>query len=193
MNNTLSNRPFFIVGAERSGTTMLRLMLNESQNVLVPRETWFMIELMNALPLENPLNKSEIQQAFQIIVNHSRWKDMEIESSELLSALPPRYTASDRLKDFPTELSQAKLATFQSGDLVADIVAIEDAFSAVLQDVCEIDYTDGIRIEYESQDIIHLRPSGNAPELRCYTESNSEAAAITLNKACLDIMAGWRN
>ena len=31
-----------------------------------------------------------------------------------------------------------------------------------------------------NQDVIHLRPSGNAPELRCYAESLNEAAAVQL-------------
>jgi phosphomannomutase len=30
-----------------------------------------------------------------------------------------------------------------------------------------------------------LRPSGNAPELRCYTEADSEARARALNQAAL--------
>ena len=30
---------------------------------------------------------------------------------------------------------------------------------------------------FDSEEIIHLRPSGNAPELRCYTEAASGARA----------------
>ncbi|NOU51534.1 hypothetical protein HG263_13440 [Pseudoalteromonas sp. JBTF-M23] len=42
-----------------------------------------------------------------------------------------------------------------------------------------IDDTDGLRITLDNKNILHLRPSGNAPELRCYAESSS------LNKAKL--------
>ncbi|MGY9288660.1 hypothetical protein [Citrobacter braakii] len=40
-----------------------------------------------------------------------------------------------------------------------------------------MDHTDGIRITLDSADIFHLRPSGNAPELRCYAEANTEIKA----------------
>nr|WP_216628453.1 hypothetical protein [Pseudoalteromonas caenipelagi] len=36
-----------------------------------------------------------------------------------------------------------------------------------------------MRITLDNKNILHLRPSGNAPELRCYAESSS------LNKAKL--------
>ena len=46
-----------------------------------------------------------------------------------------------------------------------------------LADIEKVDTTDGVRIFLLNHDIIHLRPSGNSPELRCYSESD------TLNKA----------
>lgn len=36
-----------------------------------------------------------------------------------------------------------------------------------------MDSTDGLRITLDNGDIIHLRPSGNAPELRCYSEADT--------------------
>ncbi len=41
--------------------------------------------------------------------------------------------------------------------------------------------TDGVRVTLSNGDIFHIRPSGNAPELRCYTEAASVARAETLN------------
>jgi phosphomannomutase len=32
---------------------------------------------------------------------------------------------------------------------------------------------------------VHLRPSGNAPELRCYAEADDESRARALCDACL--------
>ncbi|BCD91209.1 hypothetical protein fh0823_13480 [Francisella halioticida] len=46
----------------------------------------------------------------------------------------------------------------------------------------DIDTTDGVRITFVNKDILHLRPSGNAPELRCYTETSSKKVAEELNK-----------
>jgi len=40
--------------------------------------------------------------------------------------------------------------------------------------------------------VVHLRPSGNAPELRCYNEAANEAAAIEINQICMKILEGWR-
>ena len=39
--------------------------------------------------------------------------------------------------------------------------------------VSSVNLTDGVRLICDDGDILHLRPSGNAPELRCYAESNS--------------------
>ncbi|EIK4794457.1 phosphomannomutase, partial [Vibrio parahaemolyticus] len=43
-----------------------------------------------------------------------------------------------------------------------------------------IDNTDGLRLELSNSTIIHLRPSGNAPELRCYAEAERMEGAIAL-------------
>jgi phosphomannomutase len=52
--------------------------------------------------------------------------------------------------------------------------------------VVSVDATDGLRMTLESGDIIHLRPSGNAPELRCYAESDSLDKASQIVKQTLE-------
>jgi phosphomannomutase len=106
--------------------------------------------------------------------------------AELVRALPSRYTASDRLVDFPTEQSQAILSRFDTGDEVRNRHAIESAWGTELGSVKSLDRTDGLRMTFESGEIVHLRASGNAPEFRCYTEASSEARARELNQWCLD-------
>lgn len=44
----------------------------------------------------------------------------------------------------------------------------------------ELDLTDGCRVTLEGGDIVHFRPSGNAPEFRCYVESDSEEECAAL-------------
>ncbi len=44
----------------------------------------------------------------------------------------------------------------------------------------QIDLTDGLRLIFASGDVIHLRPSGNAPQFRVYTNSSSQAEADQL-------------
>jgi phosphomannomutase len=51
--------------------------------------------------------------------------------------------------------------------------------------VSNIDITDGLRMTLSNHDIIHLRPSGNAPELRCYAESDSVDKAKILVQTVL--------
>ena len=107
--------------------------------------------------------------------------------SALIDALPGRYTASDRLKDFPTQLSQARISA-----LSASTADIEQVFGELCGRVSHTDTTDGLRISFENDEIIHLRPSGNAPELRCYNEAGSPERAQELNRACLAVMRRWR-
>lgn len=49
--------------------------------------------------------------------------------------------------------------------------------------------TDGVRFTVDTGEIVHLRPSGNAPELRCYTEAGSAGRAAEINRECLGVMA----
>ena len=102
-------------------------------------------------------------------------KQKKCKLSELTKSLPARLTASDRIQNFPTETSRAilqKLAT-QPADI-----------ATLLGDLCgqvaQLNQTDGLRITFESGDIVHFRPSGNAPELRCYSEATSQLRADTL-------------
>jgi len=113
--------------------------------------------------------------------------------SELLQTLPPRYTASDRLKEFPSELSRAILGKMQQADPQANLQQVTDLFATIAGQPLAIDTTDGVRISFVNGTIIHLRASGNAPELRCYTEADSEQAAQALNAACIAVMRTWQD
>lgn len=106
--------------------------------------------------------------------------------SQLSGLLPARYTASERLKNFPTELSLRRIA-----ELADDPDAVIAAFPVLGRPAAQ-DQTDGLRLTFSNQEVVHLRPSGNAPELRCYTEADTPERARALNRDCLEIMAGWR-
>lgn len=97
-----------------------------------------------------------------------------VDMSHLLHDLPQRYTHSDRIQNFSTTLSKQIIADAQRDPLVF-IHAL--GFN---QSVKGVDSTDGLRITLNDDSVIHLRPSGNAPELRCYAESSSAAAAASL-------------
>lgn len=105
--------------------------------------------------------------------------------SALQTALPARYTFSERLQHYPTHQSQALLSHLQEGP-EADILArLTQMFNDLAGTAIAFDTIDGLRISFEDGDIIHLRPSGNAPELRCYTESANPERAASLNKQVL--------
>ncbi len=102
--------------------------------------------------------------------------------SALLAELPKRFTASDRIQDFPTEESTKILAAFE------EIAAIEDAFGEAFGKVASIDRTDGLRVTFESAEVLHMRPSGNAPEFRCYNEADSEERVLDMQKISMEIL-----
>lgn len=113
--------------------------------------------------------------------------------SRLVTQLPQRFTASDRLKDFPTEISRQRLAAFDSGDPARDRVGIEAVFGPSFGALSGIDRTDGLRLSFVSGEIVHLRPSGNAPEFRVYTEAEDPERALEINRRCLDLLAAWKD
>ncbi|WP_200934476.1 MULTISPECIES: phosphomannomutase [unclassified Methylophilus] len=94
--------------------------------------------------------------------------------SQLVAALPQRFTASDRLQNFPTEKSKALLSgwTNNPSDMLESL--------KIKEQVSKIDTTDGLRATLQSGSVVHLRPSGNAPEFRCYIEETSQLAAQSL-------------
>jgi len=86
MTNSPST-PFFIIGSGRSGTTMLRLMLNRHSCLRVPRESWFIMPLLDQVPTGKVLSDQERALAEQIIGSHARWKDWESSDDALRSAV----------------------------------------------------------------------------------------------------------
>ncbi len=92
---------------------------------------------------------------------------------------PARFTVTDRLEDVPTEASQA---------LLARVDADPAAFVASLGRVQAVDHTDGLRLTLDGGDVVHLRPSGNAPEFRIYAEAASPKAAAALMARALDLV-----
>lgn len=113
--------------------------------------------------------------------------------SQLKANLPQRFTASNRLKEFPSEKSQQIIAQLNSGNFAKDKDAIEAILAEVSGKVAALDTTDGLRINFDNKEVIHLRPSGNAPEFRCYTEADSDARSVEMNSACMKIMKNWQN
>jgi len=101
----------------------------------------------------------------------------------LVSDLPARFTAADRIAGIPTEASKAFIAAL-TGDASA-----RAAFFSERAAENGIDLTDGLRVSFADGSVIHLRPSGNAPEFRCYAEAESVARAEALMRETLQAVA----
>ena len=97
-------------------------------------------------------------------------KMLKLSLSELSYLLPKRATHSDRLKSVPKEFISAFLNTLTTAE--QNLIECDEIQS--------VDLTDGVRFTLKNEDIVHLRGSGNAPELRCYAESDCAEKAKNL-------------
>lgn len=110
-------------------------------------------------------------------------------AGQSLSALATAYSLpialSDRLENFAVERSGALMAYLRaSADNLAGLVA-------PLGQVKSVSDIDGLRITLADDSVVHVRPSGNAPEMRCYVEAKDQAAAEALLAKGLATLSAW--
>ncbi|MGB2833331.1 MAG: phosphomannomutase [Methylotenera sp.] len=110
-------------------------------------------------------------------------KEKGCKLSEITRDLPARFTASDRLQSFPTKTSREILLKLAASQTATDVLL--NPLGVVSKN---LDQTDGLRITLVNGEIIHFRPSGNAPELRCYVEATSQARADLLARESLSLI-----
>ncbi|QWU98898.1 phosphomannomutase [Francisella salimarina] len=167
MNELLTNNQNAVVGYEANGGFLLASDISRDGKVLKALATRdAVIPMLAVMMLSINANKTV---------------------SELLFDLPSRYTASSKIDDFATEKSQEILKSILAGesDLLDKVISTHFDGKNSIEN---IDTTDGVRVTMTNQDIVHLRPSGNAPELRCYTEATTEESAKKLNQCCVDLI-----
>ncbi len=102
--------------------------------------------------------------------------------SGLVATLPARFTATLRLQGVEPAVSAAFLSRVE-----ADPAAFMAA--AGLSPVASVDRTDGWRAHLEGGEVLHLRPSGNAPEFRVYAEADSAGRADEIGQTALAAVA----
>jgi hypothetical protein len=88
----------FIVGATRSGTTLLRLMLDAHPDMAIPSETHFIPDLIKAYRLES----TSPERLAEVVTSHRRWGDFHLEPAELrerFRAIDP-LTPGDAIRAF---------------------------------------------------------------------------------------------
>jgi phosphomannomutase len=59
------------------------------------------------------------------------------------------------------------------------------AFAPLLAEPASIDNTDGTRLTLGDGSVVHFRQSGNAPELRCYVETDTAGRTDRLLEAMM--------
>lgn len=106
--------------------------------------------------------------------------------SVLVSELPQRFTASNRLQNFAIEKSQSLIKAWSESPQKGLLSLGLEGKQIVGQDL-----TDGLRWTFDDQTVVHLRPSGNAPEFRCYTEAQSEKEASNLLNRTLEKLSAF--
>jgi phosphomannomutase len=101
---------------------------------------------------------------------------------DLFARLPPRYSRAALLKRFPQSVSRRIIERFSPGT-GRDVEAIRQDLQEFFQpemgfsEIARLDYTDGVRIIFSNGDVAHVRPSGNADELRIYAVADTQQRA----------------
>src|SRR5262249_52979934 len=97
--------------------------------------------------------------------------------------LPGRFSKSGLLDNFPPEISRALVQRYSENALseLEQFFGPEDGFSGIRS----LNVLDGVRIYFDNGDIAHVRPSGNAPQLRIYAVADSPARADEIVESAL--------
>ncbi len=129
---------------------------------------------------ENSLNSLPTRDALlPFIVLASNVVKEKTTLSKLVDNLPKRFTSSDRIQEF-SRVKSMKL--IKIGATNPESLLKQFNIEEKIVDINEID---GLRLTLDNNTIIHLRPSGNAPELRCYVETHSQELSDSLVRQVL--------
>jgi hypothetical protein len=82
----MSSVPFFIVGASRSGTTMLRLMLNAHPRLCIPPESHFLVDLFKQFG-NTPFDADAATSALR---EHHRYREWGLDDNALIASPGPQ-------------------------------------------------------------------------------------------------------
>ncbi|ADZ89924.1 phosphomannomutase [Marinomonas mediterranea] len=109
----------------------------------------------------------------------------KISIRKLVNRLPQRFTSSDRIKNISNEQSQNIISGLiqNTNDQckLLNLIGINETVS-----IRSLNEVDGLRMQLSNNMIIHLRQSGNAPELRCYSETNDQKTSDTIVTTALE-------
>jgi phosphomannomutase len=100
---------------------------------------------------------------------------------DLFARLPKRFSRAALLKQFPRAIALKIVDRFSppNGDAEAIRKDLAQFFTPALgfAAVAHVDYTDGVRVLFSNGEVAHVRPSGNADELRIYAVADTQSRA----------------
>jgi phosphomannomutase len=114
---------------------------------------------------------------------------------DLFSRLPKRFSRAALLKNFPRPVAAKIIARFSPADptikeidfsglaVPDELLHFRDQLSPFFSAdagfirIVKLNYLDGARITFDNGDVVHVRPSGNADELRVYAVADSQQRA----------------
>jgi hypothetical protein len=88
----------FVVGANRSGTTLLRMMLDAHPELTIPPETHFVPDVIEACEARG----TSPEQLLEVMTSHREWGDFNLDAGEVLERLQAadELTAGEALRAF---------------------------------------------------------------------------------------------
>lgn len=112
--------------------------------------------------------------------------ERQLSVSAVFAGLPQRFTGGGLIDDVALELIQqfreqvSNVQFMQVNVQFMQVIATGVFRRSDLGEIAHVDTTDGLRLIFETGDIIHIRPSGNAPQFRVYSNASSSARAKQL-------------
>jgi phosphomannomutase len=105
---------------------------------------------------------------------------------DLFARLPKRFSRAALLKHFPRATALKIVARFSppggqspvsAGAAIGKDLALFFTPAMGFGSITHLDYTDGVRILFANGEVAHVRPSGNADELRIYAVADTQSRA----------------
>jgi phosphomannomutase len=192
LRKTKIGSPYVVAGIDelRRDRTLARVVGWEANGgFLVGSPIALGPEVLGALPTRDS--------TLPILANLFAAKEQGMGLAALWNRLPARFGRAGLIDDVPVAVSRALLTRLvPSGSTIEvelDNAGQEKApagwreckatlarfFTPLLgfDDIVRINVLDGVRITFKNGDVAHLRPSGNAPQLRIYANSDSQDRA----------------
>jgi phosphomannomutase len=113
--------------------------------------------------------------------------------TDLFARLPKRFSRAALLRHFPRATALKIVERFSPPREEAAIRQdLAQFFTPALgfASITRVDYTDGVRILFANGEVAHVRPSGNADELRIYAVADTQSRADAIAAAGIEEPAG---